>query len=151
MHMSTPSVSIVLQQLVVQLPMLLVYLGGIIFALAYLKKSRTPSILTLLATSTLLFVAITFTVAQSYILQSMSGNRSTAAQLSQAMSILAVTGSLIRAAAVAVLITAVFIDRGHRADTPIYRPQFGLRALLWGVTLFCIVAGLISTVIWWSK
>jgi hypothetical protein len=136
-----------LQQLVYQLPMLLVYFAGMIFAIRFLNKCRVASILTLLAVATLGFVAIGTSTAQAYLASSAAASGWSAIQIGQAFSVIGITSSVVRAAAFGLLIAAVFVGRETQSPESLKAPQFGLRTMLIGMTLVCFLAGLISIVI----
>jgi hypothetical protein len=139
--------SIMLQQLVYQLPVLLVYMAGMIFATQFLKRYRVASILTLLATGTLIFAAIGTSAAQAYLIGSQGRTGLSAVQIGQMLSIIGIASSVLRAAAFGLLISAVFVGRDTQSPESLRAPQFGLRTMLIGMTLVCFVAGLISILI----
>jgi hypothetical protein len=147
--MSGSAGSILLQQLVYQLPMLLVYLGGMIFAFQFLNRYRLASLLTLLAIGSLVLVSFSTSAAQSYLIGSQSGSTWSATQIGRTLSIIGIASSLLRAAAFSLLIAAVFVGREPQSPESLKAPQFGLRTMLIGITLVCLVAGLISILIQW--
>jgi hypothetical protein len=139
-----PNYPFVIQQLVYQGPMLVVYLVGIIVALMYLQRCRLPAILALCAIGTLVVTSIASAVVTHYLInvQSPTGT------LGTSLMIVGILGSFIRAAAFGLLLAAIFIQRG-KADETLRPPQFGLRALLIVMTVFCLIAGTASAAVWW--
>lgn len=147
--MNLTAAAIMLQQLLFQAPMLLVYLVGFVLAMVYLKKARVPAILTMLATGALLLVAVATAAAQSYLIGSQMAAGGSAAQIGRWMAIMGISASVIRAVAMALLVAAVFTGRAGEAAESFAPPRFGLRAMLIGVTAFCLIAGLLSALFGW--
>ena len=103
--------STVLAQLVGQTPLLLVYIIGIVVALAYWARYRGPASLTLIASASLLAVTIGQTIVGQYVIQSRAEMGWDTATLGGILSAVALTSSLIRAAAMSLMLTAVFMGR----------------------------------------
>ncbi len=112
--MSSPGLPFVVQQLVYQTPVLLVYLVGLILALVFLGRFTVPSVLTLIALGTLLLTAVGMAVLQAYLIGAREDAGWSMEQYARMMSILGFVASFVRAAALALLITAVFVGRSGR-------------------------------------
>jgi hypothetical protein len=144
--MSSPGISVVLQQLAYHAPMLLVYLVGFILALSFLGRTRLPSLLTLIATGGLILTSIATIAIHSYLMNAAGGPSWSPLQVAQAMSVVGIVGSLIRAAAFGLLLAAVFIDRHRTTGETLGPPRFSLRAMLIVMTVVAVLIGLMSAV-----
>jgi hypothetical protein len=106
----TSIMSNVLAQLVGQVPLLLVYVVGMVVALSYWPRYRGPAMMTLIATGALLAVSIGQAFLVQYVIQSNSSGIGSPG-LGGMLSIVALASSLIRAAATGLIIAAVFTGR----------------------------------------
>ncbi len=103
--------STVVAQLIGQSPLLLVYMIGIVVALAYWSRYRGPASLMLIASASLLAVTIGQTILGQYVIQSRADMGWDTAKLGFILSAVALTSSLIRAAAMGLMLAAVFMGR----------------------------------------
>jgi hypothetical protein len=101
----------VLSQLAVQAPALLVYLGGMILALVFLRRSPGPSALTLAATGLLLVTSVAQSLASVYLVRARADLGWTDARLSAVLLANGLAGSALRAVAFGLLLAAVFVGR----------------------------------------
>ena len=101
----------VLAQLVGQSPLLLVYAVGIVVALAYWPRYRGPSSLTLIATGSMLAIAILQAFLLQYFIQARTEQGWDSAKVSSFIGGLSFASNLIRAAAMGLLLAAVFMGR----------------------------------------
>jgi hypothetical protein len=100
-----------LSQLAGQAPTLLVYFGGMIVALVFLRRYPGPAALTLLAAGLLLVTAVVQSCLSIYLVRAREDLGWTVAQFGGIMSATALVGNAIRAVAFALLLTAVFVGR----------------------------------------
>ena len=98
-------------QLITQSPLGAVCVVGLILALAFWGRCPRASLLTLIATGLLLLSSVAFTLLQVFFLYTMRGAGWTSSELGLALTVVDVARSLARAAAVALLLAAVFSDR----------------------------------------
>ena len=105
-----------LMQLAVQAPVLLTYLVGAILALMLSRRAPGPSLLTLAATVLLLLTAVAQGSAQVWLTHAHNDLRLEPRHVGLWFSIIAFVGSGIRAVAVSLLLTAVFIGRRNSAE-----------------------------------
>jgi hypothetical protein len=147
--MSGSAIPIVLQQLVFQGPTLVAYLVGMILAFKFLGRCRVPAILTLLAIGMLILTSIATIAWQTYVANSRWATGSSVEDISRSFLIVGVVSSLMRATAFGLLLAAIFTGRNTAA--PLNPPQFSMRTLLIGMTIFCVIAGLISVLIAWTS
>ncbi|MBN1589717.1 MAG: hypothetical protein JW888_09400 [Pirellulales bacterium] len=99
-----------LTQLLSHSPMLLVYLLGIVLALAFMRRCPGPSVLTLIAMVLLLATTIGMMSLQMFIIHRA---RDIDLSIAHIMSIVAVVGVVIRAIAMGLLLAAVFSGRSR--------------------------------------
>jgi hypothetical protein len=107
----TSIMSNVLAQLVGQVPLLLVYMVGMVVALSYWQKYRRPSMMTFIATGSLLAVSIGQAFLVQYVIQANAGSGMGSSSLGGMLSAVALASSLIRAAATGLILAAVFTGR----------------------------------------
>lgn len=100
-----------LTQLAVQLPVLLVYLVGMILALMFWRRCPGACAYALLGAGLLLFLAIGQTVVNMYLVSHQSEIGVSMSNFGALLSAIAVVCSLIRALAYALLFAAVFVGR----------------------------------------
>jgi hypothetical protein len=112
---STP---IVFQQLLWQLPHLLVYLAGLILAIVFHQRAPRAAMLTMVGTGVMLILAIGVPFLQMTLInQRTAGN---AGNISTMMSVVSFTSGLIRAIALGLIIAGVFV--GRKADLQVGFP-----------------------------
>jgi hypothetical protein len=100
-----------LGQLAVQAPSLLAYLVGIILALVFWRRCPGPSLLTLLALALLLVTSLVQTFLLLYLFRARADFGWDEARVGWMLSASALVGSVIRAAALGLLLAAVFLGR----------------------------------------
>ena len=103
------------QQLVAQIPVLLVAFIGLGLSLVFLGRYRWPAVLTLLATGILLITTFVVTGAQAYVFSSRNTMGLSTENYTQLAIGVGWVGSLARALALALLLAAVFIGRKRPA------------------------------------
>ncbi len=109
-----------LMQLVGQAPLLLAYLVGFILALAFRGRYTGPAVLTLIATITLLLTSLAQSFLSTYIIFARAERGWDHRQVGWMLSVSAITGSVLRAAAFGLLLAAVF--SGRRVARPAAEP-----------------------------
>lgn len=100
-----------LMQLAGQSPVLLVYLVGLILALAFWRRHPGSCLLTLIATSLLLGVAVTQTFVTQCLVRAIAEMDWPHEKLGWVLSAFALTCSLLRAIGLGCLLAAVFLGR----------------------------------------
>jgi hypothetical protein len=110
--MSNPWNQIV-TMMVGQLPALLAYVGGIVFAIIFLGRYPRPALLALLGCVVLLAASIGHPILQTTILSN-RGSR-TMASTGQLLSVLSLGFSVLRAGGFVLLICGVFVGRSQAA------------------------------------
>ncbi len=134
-RMSSSS-NVIFATLIGVLPLLLVYLAGGIMCLIFIGRYPKPALFALIGCALLLLTTIVQPVLQQQIIMSRAASGRSTVQMSQAISILAMGGSIVRAGGFAMLFIAVFVGRSQTAlasafpvDTGIgsaqYRPPTG--------------------------
>jgi hypothetical protein len=111
----TNIISNVLAQLVGQVPLLLVYVVGMVVALTYWQRYSRPAMMTFIATGALLAVSIGQAFLVQYVIQSNTGSGMGSAGLGGLLSVIAIISSLVRAAATGLILAAVFTGRSAPA------------------------------------
>ncbi len=106
--------SVLIQQLAYSVPVIIVYLLGLILAVIFIKKYPVPAILTLLAAIILLGNIFGVTFAQTYLIRARLGSGGSMASYSTMSSMISIIGSLMRAVGSALLLAAVFVGRKSR-------------------------------------
>lgn len=106
---------VLIQQLAYSIPVILVYLVGLVLAVIFIKKYPVPAILTLLAAIILLGNIFGITFAQTYLIRSRLGSSGSMASYSTMSQMISIMGSLMRAVGSALLLAAVFV--GRRSQT----------------------------------
>jgi hypothetical protein len=99
------------QQLVAQIPVLLVAFIGLVLSFVFLARCRWPAVLTMLATGIVLITAFVVTGAQAYVFASRTSMGLTAENYAQLASGVGWVGSFARALALGLLLAAVFMGR----------------------------------------
>ena len=92
-----------------QIPHLLLYVGGIIFAMTRMKRAKAPALLVIVSLSTMLLTSLFFTVVQAYLVTTIGQNGGGNSILM--LRGIGVVHSIIRVFALALLIYAVFVGR----------------------------------------
>jgi len=105
----------VLSSLLVQIPVLLVWLAGIILALVYWKRCPTAALLALIAFAVLMFITLIDTyLSMAFSLVYARERAWTSAQQGVYFAIKSVAASILRAAAYTLLLPAIFGWRNQR-------------------------------------
>jgi hypothetical protein len=105
-----------LMTLIGQSPAILAYLIGMFIALVNLRRCATPAMLTFIACSILMLLAIVQPVMTQWIIQSRS-HTAPGAEIARAMASINVVTSVIRACGVGMLIAAVFTGRSSPSNS----------------------------------
>ena len=100
-----------LYHLLAQSPVLLVYLIGLILALVFWRRCPTPSLLVLVATVLLLLVTVTHPFVIQYLVQASTEMGWTIEKAAWMSSVVGLTSSCLHAAALGLLVAAVFLQR----------------------------------------
>ncbi len=103
--------------MLVQLPVLLVYLLGLVLPFVFWRRCPTPCLFVLVAVGLLLFVTVAHPFVTQYLIQARTEMGWTHEKLGWNFSAVAGTSSCLRAAAFGLLLTAVFLQR--RAVPPV--------------------------------
>ena len=103
-----------LTNLAYQVPYLLVCFAGVGVAAVNLKRCRGPAALALGALVTMVVVSLGVSVAQAYLIGSMRTTGAGAGSISTMLSVVSGVGGFVRAAALGVLVAAVFVGRRPR-------------------------------------
>ena len=98
-------------QLAGQIPLLLVYVGGIIAAAALSRRSGLAATLAIFGLAVLLLVAVGAPMIQNYLVFMRSGGTMTSAQMGQVFFITGIVFSFLRAGGTVLLLIAVFVGR----------------------------------------
>jgi len=101
-----------LDQLVIQSPVLVVYIVGLVFSLMCLRRYPKPALLTLIAMALLLCISIVSPFANYYLVMVHTSN---GASLRWLFSGFHFTLSLFHALGLGLLLTAAFVGRGKTA------------------------------------
>jgi hypothetical protein len=102
-----------LPQFVPHVPLLIAYVAGLVVAVVYGKRYPRPCLLLGLACFLLLMTAIVTTVGFYVVMRSQAGGRF----LGHVLTALNLVGGLLRAAGFALVVLAVFVDRGRRSPS----------------------------------
>ena len=102
-----------LELLLGQSPVLLVCVIGICIALVHLHCHTTPAVLSLVGCGVLILTTLAVTGVQMYLFQQRAGNGEAGIAYAQAMSVLMILGSLVRAIGLGLLVVAVFTGRNQ--------------------------------------
>lgn len=109
--MDDPLTSFLISQLAYASPTLIVTFAGLILALVFIRKQTASAILTILAVLAFWVTAVGTALAQTYLFRSRMQLGWSPARYGQMSSIIAVSGSLVRALGIALLLAAVFVGR----------------------------------------
>src|SRR5262245_24611551 len=122
-------------QILYQLPMLLVYIAGIVLAIAFWGRQPRASMFALIGTAILLAVSILAPIVSNLSFQYWFRSSRPSSQYSTAMGVLAVIWVLVRASGYGLLFAAVYVGRrrnemasgfpvaaAHRAAAPVAPP-----------------------------
>ena len=104
-----------LTQLAGQLPLMLVCLVGLVLALIFFRRLRGPSICTFIGAGLLLLTTIVTTFVQNYLIFFRDEMSLGQANLSQILMVLAILSNILRAVALALILSAVFMGRPKSA------------------------------------
>ena len=106
-----------LTQLLVQSPVLLVYLLGMILAFVFWHRSPATGMLVLLGTGLLLFSSVVWPFVFQYVIRMHNEWDWKAERLGAAMSAMGLVASFIHAVGLALLLAGAFVGRrGHAED-----------------------------------
>ena len=109
--MNDPTISILLQQLITAVPMLIVSLVGLVLALVFIRKHTAPAVLTILGLLAFWVATGGAAFAQAYLLRSRMVYGWTNIQYGQMMSVASISTSIVRALGMALLLAAVVVGR----------------------------------------
>lgn len=109
--MSNNVIFTLLSQLAVQSPLLFCYVAGMVAALIMWGRQPRAALLTLVGCAGLVVVTVGQAVLQILLIDSTARATRTTAQMSQMLVVLALAGSLLRAAAFGAVLFAVFVGR----------------------------------------
>lgn len=93
-----------------RVPMLLVCLGGLAFAMAHMNSHRKPAVFVLAGSSTLLF-SFLISVGSNVLVLQRSQSGSSATEIGAMLAVLGIAQGLLSATGFALLIWAAFVDR----------------------------------------
>lgn len=110
--------SYVLQQLGYGIPLLVVYLIGILLSAIFVRKYPFPAMLTLAGAAILFVNLIAIALVQGYLITARVESGWSPEQYSQLMTIVSVIGGLVRAIGTALLIGAIFVGRSVKGIIP---------------------------------
>lgn len=113
----SPITSYLIQQLAYSSPSLLVYLAGAILGAIFIKKYRTPAMLTLFASLILLITTVGVSSLQAYLLSARVEYGWSAARHSQMLTLVSLAGNIIRAVCLGLWLAAVFVGRKSKTVT----------------------------------
>jgi len=102
---------IMLNQLLTQAPVLLVYFIGLILCAVWWRRAPTAAMLALAGCGLLLLTTIGFAWLQNQMIQSRMSSGTTAAAYAQSLMWVSVGGAIFRAAGFGLLLAAVFAGR----------------------------------------
>ena len=105
------SASFFMQQLAYVAPALIVCFVGMVLAVIFIKKSTGPAILTIIAALLFSVTYVGTALAQTYLMRARFQFGWPVGRYSQMLSIVSISGSLLRALGLAILFTAVFVGR----------------------------------------
>jgi hypothetical protein len=103
-----------LSQLFGQLPVLLVYVGGIVLCGVWSRRAPRAAMLAMIGCGLMLLTTVATSMAQTYFIVNRGG--APAASIGQIMFAIGIGGSLLRAGGLALLIAAVFAGRPRAAE-----------------------------------
>lgn len=101
-----------LQQLVYQLPGLLVYTLGLLLALVYWRRCHGPALLTVIGCGLLFLTAVGHTAVYVVLVEQRQAGEIPHEQFARVMSLLGLVSSGTRAVGLALVVIAVFVGRG---------------------------------------
>lgn len=109
--MGQNSIVPILMQLAGQLPVLLVYVTGIVLSLAFMGRCRGPSLLALIACVVMLLSSIGYTLVFQMLVRMHSEMGWSSEKFGRAMSMMAIVTSFLHAGCLGLLLGAVFSAR----------------------------------------
>src|SRR5262245_44967492 len=113
------STALIVRQLAAVSPTVLVCFVGMILALVFIKKYTSAAVMTLIATFILAGTAVGVTLVQLQLARMFPVYGWSVAQYSQAMTAVSISGSVLRALGLALLLVAVFVGRKGKTNIPI--------------------------------
>jgi hypothetical protein len=105
------SLGLFLSQLAAQLPMLIVYLSGIVLGITWVRRASQPAMFAVIGMSLMLLSTVGTTAFQVFYIQAQIRAGVPAASWSQWMFAVAIAGSIVRAVGLALVLTGVFAGR----------------------------------------
>ena len=116
--MENAGVSYLMQQLPYQLPLLFVSLVGLVLSVVFWSRCPGPSLLTLIAAAILLVTTAVVLGAQNYFINARVEYAWTDQKYRELSNIVAMTGSILRALSIGMLVIAVFMSRKRPPAAP---------------------------------
>ena len=110
----TTTSGMILSQLFGQLPTLLVYFAGIVLCAIWSRRAPRAAMLAMVGCGVLLLTSIATSFATAYYINNRGGTP--AATMGQIMAVVALAGSVLRAAGFALVLAAVFVGRPQVAQ-----------------------------------
>ena len=108
---SSSVIPTLMTQMASQSPVLIVYVLGIVLALIFWRRCPTSCVFTLIAMAILLLTTVAQTFLNIYVVQLRASQGWTSAQVGTFFTINALVGGVLRAAAMGLLLAAVFMGR----------------------------------------
>jgi hypothetical protein len=109
--MNESGMSFFFTQVGYQAPALIVYLVAFVLALTHLEQARSAAILALLGAIVSVLAMIGVAGAQAYLIGARAGNLDSSG-FRQLMGVIGIGGSLMKAGGLALLVAAIFVERG---------------------------------------
>jgi hypothetical protein len=103
--------SILLQQLIPQIPLLMVYLAGMVLAVVFWGRASGPAIMTVLGCGVLITTTLVMAFVYSSMFERLREGNMTNEQFAQTMRAIGMVGSAGRAGGLLLIIIAVFTGR----------------------------------------
>jgi hypothetical protein len=119
--MNSNTMAQTLSQLVTLVPLMLVYLGGLIWCALWWRRAPQAALLAMLGIGLMLFGTVVARGISMYLIQSRmrggsSSSSTSAVQIGQILSVVSIVSSLVHAGGIALLIAAVFAGRDREAS-----------------------------------
>ena len=111
MHTSMSVFPMFFSHLAAGVPMYLVYLVGMAFALTRLQRSPRPAMFVFIGCALSLLTSITIAFLQAWVISRQAMNAEAGASIARTMSLLGLMSSLGHAVAIGCLVAAAFVDR----------------------------------------
>ena len=101
---------VLLERFAYQSPFMLLYVIGIIYAMAKIRQARTPAMLMILSLGTMLFSSVIISIVYTYLLTEMLQNGG-GMSVKWLLRVTGIVSTLTHAFGIAMLIYAVFVGR----------------------------------------